>query len=260
MKDYIDQLNGLMEQKVPVVSVTLVEVSGSTPQDCGSRMLVSKEGHLWGTVGGGKVEQKAISKAREMLSKKHSKELTKFMTWGLKEDVGMTCGGSVKLFFEAFNYAEMEIVVFGAGHVANHLIPILLGINCNVTCIDMRENWLDKLPQTANLTKIHTTVLPGKLDLIPPNAYVCLMTQSAEIDRQILAEILPALEFPYLGVIGSRAKAKTIKNELLAAGLDEVLVNSFHCPIGLKIGSNHPQEIAISIAAQLLQVRDEAKN
>jgi len=256
MKGYINQLNELIEKKVPLVSVTLVEASGSTPQDRGSKMLVNREGHYWGTVGGGKVEKQAIQVALEMLSGQIPGQKTHFLEWSLQKDVGMTCGGSVKLFFEAFNHADLEIVIFGAGHVANHLIPILIKMDCNVTCIDMREEWLAKLPEASNLTKIQADVLEDQVHLIPEGAYVFLMTQGHATDRPVLQKILLSMKFPFLGVIGSKAKAKVIRKELSAANLDEELIQQFHCPIGLKLGSNHPQEIAISIVAQLLQVRD----
>ncbi|MCP4295408.1 MAG: xanthine dehydrogenase accessory protein XdhC [Proteobacteria bacterium] len=257
MKTYINRLNDLIDENTPVVTVTLVDAKGSTPQDQGSKMLVTTEGLVFGTVGGGKVEKRSIEMAQEMLRPEYEGKTTQFVDWKLQKDVGMTCGGSVKLYFEALNCSNWEIVIFGAGHVANHLIPILAAMDCNITCIDMRQEWLDKLEDRINLRKIQTDVLESETGFIADNAYVLLMTQGHTFDRPVLQKLLLTKELPFIGVIGSKAKAKTVRMELKENGLDENLIDSFHCPIGLKIGSNHPQEIAISITAQLLQLRDE---
>ncbi|HEX7807256.1 MAG TPA: XdhC family protein, partial [Thermoanaerobaculia bacterium] len=86
-------------------------------------------------------------------------------------------------------------------------------------------------------------------------SFVVLMTMGHTTDKPILLEILRTRTFPYLGVIGSNAKAKRLRQDIAAAGLPDELQRAFFCPVGLEIGSNHPQEIAVSIAAQMLQIR-----
>ena len=116
---YIEALSELAATKRPFVSVTMVEATGSTPQDAGSKMLVDASGRVHGTVGGGKVEHRAIEFAKEMLSDvDRSREI---VDWNLQRDIGMTCGGLVKLFFEVYNRDDWHIVIFGAGHVAQAL-------------------------------------------------------------------------------------------------------------------------------------------
>src|SRR6187401_2966183 len=99
---FVERLAELSQSGVPFVCVTMVEAVGSTPQDTGSKMLVTCDGLMTGTVGGGRVEHKAIELAKEMLSQltTNSPQPTAFVEWNLKRDVGMTCGGTVKLFFE----------------------------------------------------------------------------------------------------------------------------------------------------------------
>jgi xanthine dehydrogenase accessory factor len=97
--------------------------------------------------------------------------------------------------------------------------------------------------------------MPAEVAKIPEGSFVVLMTMGHTTDKPILLEILRTRKFPYLGVIGSNSKAKRLREDVLAAGLPPELTAAFHCPIGLEIGSNHPQEIAISVAAQMLQVR-----
>ena len=97
--------------------------------------------------------------------------------------------------------------------------------------------------------------MPSYVEKIPEGAYVVLMTMGHTTDKPILIEILRTRTFPYLGVIGSNAKAKRLRKDVLDAGLAEEMTKAFLCPVGLEIGSNHPQEIAISVAAQMLQIR-----
>jgi xanthine dehydrogenase accessory factor len=255
MPTFFDTLNELMAADVPLVAITVVDTSGSAPQDPGAKAIVTADGLKFGTVGGGKVETKAIAEAQAML-RGESDEKTRFVQWNLAKDVGMTCGGIVRLYFEAHNAHRWKIVIFGAGHVANALITLLVRFDCQITCIDPRREWLDRLPQSPNLTMIETADMPSIVKTLPDDAYVVLMTMGHSTDKPILIEILRTRTFPYLGVIGSRAKANILRRDVEEAGLPEAAKEAFHCPIGLEIGTNHPYEIAVSAIAQLIQTRD----
>jgi xanthine dehydrogenase accessory factor len=248
-----EQLNELLFSNTPFVMVTLVDVVGSSPQDAGSKMLVTKDGLHAGTIGGGKVEFKAINEAKTLLENRL--QATSCVAWNLKKDVGMSCGGIVRLYFEAFHTKTWKIAVFGAGHVANALIPLLLSLECQVRCLDTRQVWLDKLPKSPKLLLTHTHDLVSEVRNLDPESFVLLMTMGHSTDLPILLEILRTKQFPYLGVIGSKAKAARIKKDIEEAGLPSSCKEAFYCPIGLDIGNNHPREIAISVAAQLIQVR-----
>ena len=208
-----------------------------------------------GTVGGGKVETKAIVEAQAML-RGETTEPTKFAQWNLARDVGMTCGGIVKLYFESHNAGRWRIVIFGAGHVANAVVNVLVHLDCHVTCIDPREEWLAKLPDSPKLTKTLAPDMPSLVNALPDDAFVLLMTMGHTTDKPILLEILRTRTFPYLGVIGSEAKANILRRDIAEAGLPEAAKRAFYCPIGLALGTNHPYEIAVSVAAQLIEVRD----
>lgn len=255
---YIERLAELSAGGAPFVSVTLVDVLGSTPADVGSKMLVTAAGLDFGTVGGGRVEAKAIEEAERLLREPGgSTSRPQLVEWNLQRDVGMTCGGVVRLFFELYNQGEWQIAIFGAGHVAAAVIDALLPLPCRITCIDPRAEWLAKLPENPRLRKICTDDSPAEVACLPREAFVLCMTMGHRTDRPILEAILRQnVPFPFLGVIGSAAKRAVLRRELLAAGIAEERVDAFHCPIGLPIGGNHPAEIAISIVAQLLQVRD----
>lgn len=254
MRPVYEKFNELFFSNIPFVMVALVDVIGSSPQNVGSKMLVTREGLYDGTIGGGKVEFKAINEAKSLLENKSLQ--TSFCEWNLKKDVGMSCGGIVKIYFEAFHSKTWKIAVFGAGHVANALIPLLLVLDCQIHCVDPRKIWLNKLPQSHKLALIHTEDMASEVKNLDDDTFVLLMTMGHTTDLPILLEILRTKQFPYLGVIGSRAKAVRLKKDIEEAGLPSSCKERFYCPIGLDLGNNHPQEIAISVVAQLIQERD----
>jgi xanthine dehydrogenase accessory factor len=147
--------------------------------------------------------------------------------------------------------------VFGAGHVASAVVACLGQLDCHVTCIDPRAEWLDRIPNNARLRKIRRDEPRSIVAELPADAFVVCMTMGHATDRPILEEIFrQGREFPFLGVIGSRAKRAVLLKELAAAGIADEQAGTFHCPIGLDIGTNQPGEIAVSLVAQLIQERD----
>jgi xanthine dehydrogenase accessory factor len=275
---FIERLAELAASGVPLVSVTLVDAVGSIPSTVGSKMLVTAAGLDHGTIGGGRVEAKAIAHAQAMLSEPQglfprssepgrprprpgepggSSPRSSFIEWNLQRDVGMTCGGAVKLYFETYNHAQWQIAIFGAGHVAAAVIHCLLPLECRITVIDSREDWLARLAESQRLTTILTNGAAEEVARLPDDAFVLCMTMGHRTDRPILEAIFrQGREFPYLGVIGSHAKRKVLERELKAAGVELEQLEQMHCPIGLNLGTNLPGEIAISVAAQLIQERD----
>src|SRR5213079_170213 len=127
---------------------------------------------------------------------------------------------------------------------------------CSLTVYDSRREWLDQLPRARNVSIVAHENPADVVPSLPANAFVLCMTKGHTTDRPIIQRALAERNFPFLGVIGSKAKAAVLRRELIAAGLSEERAQQFHCPIGLEFGSNHPHEIALSIAAQLLLERD----
>ncbi|HEY9678355.1 MAG TPA: XdhC family protein [Drouetiella sp.] len=260
-------MNDLLLDNVPFVSVTVVDSIGSVPNEIGAKMLVTDKGLFYGTVGGGKVETRALSEAQKMIAaegdlRHQNNTKSQFVNWGLDKDLGMTCGGSVKLYFEAHNTNPWRVTIFGAGHCANALVNVLIKLDCRVTCIDPRKEWLDKLPESSKVSKIMSSDMPSKVDTIHADSFVVLLTMGHATDKPILINLLRRYKdkrFPYIGVIGSKAKAATLVKDLAEANLPASYKDLYHCPMGLPFGSNHPQEIALSVAGQLLQERDKLR-
>jgi len=257
MENHLRQMQALLEEGTSFVCVTLVDIKGSTPRAQGGRMLVTASGLHCGTVGGGLVEAKALQFSQEFLKQNELSGQTKFIQWNLNRDIGMSCGGSVKLYFERFNTNPWQIMIFGAGHVAQALIPLLLKLDCQLICYDTRREWLDKLPESPNLNKFCVENLEEKVEQTPEKAFVLIMTHGHRSDFYVVQKFLEQRSQPFLGVIGSRSKAVTLKKELKKEGLKKKQIEKLFCPLGFSLGRNHPQEIAVSIAAQLLYERDK---
>lgn len=255
---FYEQLVALERGGTAFVLVTLVESRGSVPQDTGAKMLVTATGRHTGTVGGGRVEAQALALALEMLAKNEA--APRFVEWTLKGDVGMTCGGAVKFYFEPHpaGGAAWTIAIFGAGHIAQALVPVLTPLPCKLVLFDTRADWLEKIPRARNLTTHLLAELAPAVDALPADAFVLCMTQGHTTDRPILQRALATRDFPFVGVIGSDSKAEILRRELIAGGLAPARAEKFRCPVGLDFGTNHPHEIALSIAAQLVSERDRA--
>jgi xanthine dehydrogenase accessory factor len=258
---FYEQLVALERERTAFVLVILTESLGSTPQDTGAKMLVTAAGLHTGTVGGGKVEAKAIGVAQEMLT--GATAAPRFVNWALKGDVGMTCGGSVKLYFEPHAAggagAAWPVWVFGAGHVVQALVPVLAPLDCQLTVVDPRREWLDKLPRARNARYVEAAEPADLVPTMPDHAFLLCLTKGHASDRPVLQRALAERNFPFVGVIGSEAKARVLQKEMTTAGLPAKRAKEFHCPVGLPFGNNDPREIALSIVAQLLTERDRQR-
>lgn len=256
-EDFLLQLIKLKETGTPCVVITMVSVKGSAPQEVGAKIIVGSKGLLYGTIGGGKIEAKVIKSAMELLVLANTHH---YVEWNLQTDIGMTCGGVVGLFFEKMlPQSDWKIAVFGAGHVAQELVRLLIKLDCEITCIDPRFDWLEKLPEHYRLKKIQTDDMRSVLETLAPNTFIASVTMGHVFDIPILKDALSNFNFPYVGAIGSDAKARVLKNDLKKCGVDEAKIAHLHCPIGEPFGNNSPVEIAISIVAQLIAVRDQQK-
>jgi xanthine dehydrogenase accessory factor len=219
-------------------------------------MLVTKSGLYWGTVGGGKIEAHAINYAQGILSeegKSHARE------WNLQKDIGMSCGGEVTLFFDINQALIWNVAVFGAGHVSQEVCRVLTTWTCQVSVFDTRPDWLERLPISGNLEKKISANLGQEVAALPKGTFLLCLTQGHAADVPVLFEAFKKpQDFSFIGAIGSEVKAGKIKSELIAMGSPKEAVDKLVCPVGLPIGDNTPSEIAISIAAQLLAVRDHS--
>jgi xanthine dehydrogenase accessory factor len=254
----------LQRQGTPFVVVTMIASRGHAPQDPGAKALFTADGLYAGTVGGGKVEAKCIELARTILADS-SAPPTQTFTWNLQRDIGMTCGGEVTYLFEKIAPAAWRVIVFGAGHVAQKVARYLRMLDCRATFVDPRPEWVARFPKAPNLELLCTSEPPEYVAKLKSEAgvrpYFVIMTRGHASDMPVLREIWKHFpDAPYTGVLGSEVKALKIRNEMKAEGWDPALIAKLHCPMGLPFGTNDPAEIALSIVAHLVQVRDQEKS
>ncbi len=236
------------------VLVTLVHVKGSAPQEVGSKMLVNTEGLVSGTVGGGKIENHCIEFAKQLLKDKANPQM---QTWNLQKDIGMSCGGEVSVFFDVNLFSNWTVAIFGAGHVSQELTRVMSTWSCDLRVFDTREEWVNRLSQSPNITAKVSTNLAAEVEGLPNDTFLISMTQGHATDVPVLRETLKRHDqFGFVGVIGSDVKGMKIRKELLELGIPSEAIEKLRCPVGLPIGNNTPPEIAISIAAQLLEFKD----
>lgn len=255
MTNWLEQLNEVARTHTDHVIVTLVNVLGSAPQEVGAKILVTKEGLRYGTVGGGKIEAFCIKHAIELLQSKSAPEMG---TYNLQTQIGMTCGGEVSVFFDTQFFSTWSVAVFGAGHVSQELCRVMQTWSCQVQVFDTRKEWIEKLPDSYNIKKVLTENMSHHVGALPDETYLMSLTQGHTADVPVLETALKQHQrFAFLGVIGSKMKGEKIKNELRQRGVSEEALNRLHCPIGLDFGDNTPPEIAISIAAQLLSYKSQ---
>lgn len=260
-------MNGLWEaagelqaQGRPFVIVTMIAVRGHAPQDVGAKAIVTSEGLYWGTVGGGKIEARCIQRSLELLADTSRVKEPELVTWNLQRDIGMSCGGEATYLFETHRTDLWKIAIFGAGHVAQAVMKILSTLACQVTCIDSRQEWIDKIPPHLHVKRILTENPPEYVSQLDPKTFFLVMTRGHATDVPVFEAILKQIPDPvYLGGIGSQIKGLKIRAELKEKGFSAAQIAKLRCPVGLPIGGNTPSEIAVSIAAELLQVRDQLR-
>lgn len=250
MWNWISKLEELRQKGIPVVAVTVTQCTGSTPRAPGAKMLVLSNGEFFGTIGGGHLEELALADAKKCLEEGASKSIR----YPLGAKTGQCCGGVVELFFEALNIGP-RLYLFGAGHVGQAVCKTLTGTPFIVHVIDEREEWISSKELPADAIRHHCEWddFVKDADWHDHKTYVAVMTHRHDTDQDII-EALVDRPTRYLGLIGSSSKWERFKQRLIARGMGMEKLERVQCPLGIDIGGKAPQEVAISLAAQLLKV------
>jgi xanthine dehydrogenase accessory factor len=252
----LQEANRLVETGSPFCIVTVVDARGSIPQEIGAKAMMDGSGLLYGTIGGGRVEARATQKVRDLLLPESERRVL-VERLNLHKDLGMTCAGEMTLVYEVFRPDfEWNVTIFGAGHVAQKLCRLVGEMDCKITCIDTRPEWLDRLPDNRRLERHLVKDFVDGIDFIARNAFVVVMTMGHSTDLPILRAIWSRqLPVAFIGTLGSDSKAAIMRRELRTSGLPEDFITGIRCPIGEKFGDNTPAEIAASVLAQLVRER-----
>jgi xanthine dehydrogenase accessory factor len=233
---------------------TIIKSRGSVPRHVGSKMLVYADGNFIGTVGGGEVENRVIKEALEALKEGKNRLLSYSMVNPKEGDPGI-CGGQLEVYVEPV-LSRPLLVVIGAGHVGIAVSHLASWLGFRVAVSDDRPEWCNPElhPDADEFYPVPMEELLDHLN-ITPNTYLVLTTRGVNIDAVGLPKLLktPAA---YLGIIGSKRRWITTRKRIMEeTELTEVDLDQIYSPIGLEINAETPEEIAVSIMAEIIMLR-----
>ena len=247
-------MSDALDRGEPAALVTIVSTTGSTPQRVGAKMLVFADGRTVGTIGGGCYENDALWKAKEAISNRRPELVHYELSDDFAQETGLICGGQMDVYIEPIEPSP-ELYVIGAGHVGFHLARLANEVGFRVHVVDDREKFAnaERFPTAAEIVVEDIPAWIGR-STIPAHAYAVIVTRGHTNDLEALRALAPR-ELRYLGLIGSRAKVARIYEALTEAHMPADELARVHAPIGLDIGAVTPQEIAVSILAELIAVK-----
>jgi len=253
-REVFSAVTDALDRGEPAALVTIVSTTGSTPQRVGAKMLVFADGRIVGTIGGGCYENDAFGKARHAIETRRPELVHYELSDDFAQETGLICGGQMDVYIEPIEPSP-ELYIVGAGHVDFHLARLAHEIGFSVHVADDREKFAnaDRFPHAAEIVVDDIPAWIARTTL-PAHAYVVIVTRGHTNDLEALRALAPR-DFRYLGLIGSRAKVARIYDELTTHGMPKELLSRVHAPIGLDIGAVTPQEIAVSILAELIAVK-----
>jgi xanthine dehydrogenase accessory factor len=253
-QEVLSELVKALERGEEVALVTIVAAQGSTPQRVGAKMLVYPDGRISGTIGGGCYENDALGKAREALLARKPRLVKYDLTDDFAEESGLICGGQMTVYIEPVEAAP-QLYIVGAGHVGHQLGQIAGPAGFRIHVLDDREKFASR-ERFPEADEVIVDSIPDWLHKaeIPSTAYVVVVTRGHRHDLDALRS-LAARDLRYIGLIGSKAKVKKIYDALIEEGMPLECLQRVHAPIGLDIGAVTPEEIAVSILAELIAVR-----
>ncbi|HUV56309.1 MAG TPA: XdhC family protein [Dehalococcoidales bacterium] len=256
-KDVYKEIVKIRAEGEEAALVTVISANGSTPQKEGAKMLVRADGSIVSTVGGGRVEAEIISEAVGVIKKCKPQRLSYDLSEGGNAE--MLCGGNFEVFIEPILQVP-NLFIFGGGHISLPLVKMANLAGFKIVVVDA--------PEVANAETFPEAEQTLALDLargfsdselkINKSGYVVIVTRDHKHDEVVLESAL-GTRAKYIGLVGSQTKTKAIFSSLLARGISQELLDKVYTPIGLKINARTPEEIAVSILAELIKVRRGAQ-
>lgn len=255
--DIYEQIVQLRREGRRGAVATITNVRGSIPSFQTAKMLVRDDGSIAGTIGGGCVEAEVWQAAREVMEEERPRSLTFNLNNDPKYDTGLVCGGTLEIFIEPVLPPAL-LYIFGAGHVAYSLYKVATIAGFDVTVIDDREAYAkrERFPDAREVIADDFDAVTARLN-VPESSYIVIVTRGHRDDMRILRWAVDA-RARYLGMIGSKRKTISIYKELEKQGVPAERFARVHAPVGLEIGAVTPEEIAVSIVAEMVAERRHA--
>lgn len=233
--------------------VVIIRTRGSVPRKTGTKMLIHPDGTAVGTIGGGELKNRVKEEALKAIAQREPR-IVSFTLDREKGRLDMMCGGEIDFYIEPILPAE-RLVTFGAGHITRALAPLLRKAGFRVSVVDDSEELLQKeaFPDVDDLIlddmeRVARDLPPG------PDTYVVLLTRGFSRDKAVLRGLL-GKGYPYIGMIGSLRKITSMLEELHSEGQPDEVFSRLCAPIGLDIGAETPEEIALSIAVEIIAAK-----
>jgi xanthine dehydrogenase accessory factor len=253
MATIYEALNEVEKTGVPAALATVVRARGSVPRHAGSKMIIYGDGRLLGTIGGGEMESRVAGEAQAALAEGRPRMMHYNLVDPKSGDPGV-CGGEVDIFIEPLSQLPTVLVV-GAGHVGRSVAHLAKWLGFRVVVSDDRPDFAtpEAVPDADLYLSIPIAEIPQQL-AIRPNTYIVLTTRNMGLDVAGLPALLDT-SAGYIGVIGSRRRWATAVEQLAAQGVSRERLAQVHSPMGLELHAETPEEIAVSILAEILMVK-----
>jgi len=252
--DVYEEIVRLRQEGCSGALATIVRRLGSTPRKDHAKMLVRQDGSFVGTVGGGCVEAEVWRHANQVMESGRATLVKYELTQEDTENEGLVCGGTVEIFIEPV-IPEPTLILMGAGHLGQAIAEAADRVGFQVVVLDDRESFAnrERFPRAREV--IVDSFRTGlSRTTVTVNTFILVITRGHSHDHAALEQAIKT-EARYVGLVGSRRKIQLIVENLLEQGYDPERFKRLYAPIGLAIGSETPEEIAISVAAELIAIR-----
>ncbi len=252
--DVFDELVRLRALGQKSALATIVEVNGSIPSFQTAKLLVREDGSMAGTIGGGCVEAEVWNAAREVIATGKPRNMQFSLGQDAAYDNGLICGGQLQVFVECIT-PQPSAIVFGGGHISKSLCKVLDLAGFRTSVVDNRETYAnrERFPEAADIhAEEYEDVFP-KL-FVNDSTYVVIVTRGHRDDMRVLRWAV-STSARYIAMIGSRRKTIAVIKELEKEGIPNSDFERIYAPMGFEIGAVSPEEIAISVAAEMIAMR-----
>ena len=252
--DLYEEIVGIRKRGERAALATLIRQLGSTPRKDNAKMLIRQDGSFSGTIGGGCTEAEVWQTAQDVMATGKSRILKFSLNQQDAARDGLVCGGTVEFFIEPI-LPEPQLVIFGAGHISCFISKVAKLAGFKVTVVDDRARYAsrEKFPEADEVIVCDFEQIREKVPF-HSNCYLIIVTRGHGHDQTVLERVIDA-PVQFIGMVGSRRKSKIIFDYLRSHGVSEELIARVESPVGVDIGSETPEEIAISVVAQMIAVR-----
>ncbi len=247
----------LLEKRSKLALCTVIEKKGSGPRSVGSKMIVTEDGKNYGTIGGGILERSLIDESVKTIKEGKSRKITFNLTKNSKEGLvqtGMICGGELTILVDVME-PILRLIIVGTGHIAAPLAKLANIVGFKVVIIGDENSPVnkDQFPMAEDIIAGDFSQVLSKFELTSSD-FVVIAHGDPEHDYAALKTMI-AKNPTYVGLLGSRTKAALLIQRLKKEGINEAQLKTLHAPLGLDIGAETPEEIGISILAQIIQCK-----